>query len=469
MKKEVKIQNSAVSDIKRIKIDDFLNTDVKDFAHYVVETRACPKMSDGLRTGARKVLYAAMTGELKRKKNIKVNALVGDTFKLEYHHGDMSLYNTIILLGSDYIDRYKPLQIQGQVGFIRQTKIDVAPRYLSVGRHKNLDLYSTDSELWNIQEDEGIKIEPENFYPIIPTTLMYRTNSPGFGFSFRSFSYSLDSIIMNCLHSIFNGTCTDREFQLIPDVVGYDNNNFIYNYNKDQWYSLGDFNCDFDNDRLEITNLPYNIQYENYEEHLNNLKENYKIVDFSNLSQCGDVHYIIKFSHGDLKMYMRDKWKLFQMFHLYKKVPKDILNVINEYNNIVHYDDAYHFIDAFVKYRLKIYNKRKQNTINVLNQKISEMEIKIKFIKLILDGDIVINNRKVSDIKQDMDKHKIPYELLRLPISHLTNDEIIKLENEITETKEYLEYIKQTSIEDMYVSELIKIKEDYTDNFVNIN
>ena len=38
--------------ITRVKIDDFLNSDVKDFARYCIENRACPRLSDGQRTGA---------------------------------------------------------------------------------------------------------------------------------------------------------------------------------------------------------------------------------------------------------------------------------------------------------------------------------------------------------------------------------------------------------------------------------
>lgn len=463
-KKSKHLEPVQPSEITKVKIDDFLNKDVKDFARYVVETRACPKLSDGLRTGARKVIYAAMTGDLKRKSKIKMNALVGDTFKLEYHHGDMSLYNTIIQLASDYLNKYKPLQVQGQIGYIRQTKIDVAPRYLSVGQHQNLDIYRVDSELWDILVDEGQKIEPVTFYPIVPTTLLYRTNSPGMGFSFNVFSYTLDSIIMNCLESIFTGTCTNKTFPLVPEVVGYDNNNFIYNYNKDQWFSIGDFECDFENDILTITNLPYSVQYEQYEEILLNLRERLIIRDFSNLSKRGEVKYVIRFRNKDLTMLWRDKWKFFQMFHLFKKVRKDILNVINEYSNIVHYEDAYHLIDAFVKYRLKIYDRRKKNTIEILSQKIDEMEIKIKFIRLVIEKKLIVENRKLKDIKPEMDNYGLPYELLRISISHLTQDEIEKLEREIRETKEYLEYIKRTTIEDMYVSELIEMKENFTNN-----
>ena len=447
--------------ITRVKIDDFLNSDVKDFARYCIENRACPRLSDGQRTGARKIIYAALTGDAKKKKKVKMMALVGDTLKLEYLHGDQSLANTIVQLGSEHLNRYKPLQIYGQYGYIRQTSVHVAPRYLMVGKSDYISMFETDKELWKIKHEDGVDIEPETFYPIVPFVIMYRTNSPGFGFSFKSFSYSLDSIIMNCIHSIFDSTCTDKIFPLKPDVEGYDNNNFIYNSSKDRWYSLGDFDIDFENDILTITNLPYNIQFEQYEEHLQGLQEKLTIRSFANLSTGDNVRYVIRFRSHDLKMLYRDKWKFFQLFRLYSKVPSDILNVINEYNNIVHYDDAYEFIDAFVKFRLGIYEKRKIHTIHVLKEEIAQLEETIRFIQLVIDGTIVINRRPVVDIKNDMARHRLDPKLLQIAISKFTQDEILALEKKIKERKDYLDYITRTTIEEMYLKELVELREKY--------
>ena len=80
---------------------DFLNTEVKEYAIYVIKTRSLPSVMDGMRIGARKILYAAITGDLKKNNKIKMPSLIGDTMKLEFHHGDISLKNTIEQLGSE--------------------------------------------------------------------------------------------------------------------------------------------------------------------------------------------------------------------------------------------------------------------------------------------------------------------------------------------------------------------------------
>lgn len=448
------------TEITPIKISTFLNTDVKDYARYCVETRACPKLADGLRSGARKIVYAALNGDLKNKNKVKCLALVGDTMKLEYHHGDTSLYNTIVQLSSDYINKYKPLDIIGQIGYIRQTDIDVAPRYLSVSKSKYIEMFNTDKELWQEQFEDGSKIEPKSFYPIVPNILLYRTNSPGYGFSYRAFSYTLDSVIMNCIEALTTGQCSGDN-RLKPEIDGYDNNNFVYSYSRKSWYSVGSYTVDFDDCCLIIEDLPYNVQYEQYDDHLTELKDKLIIKSFKNLSTGGNVRYVIKFQVGALERLYRDKWKFYKTFRLFKKIPADIYNVISDNNNIVHYEDGYHLIEAFVKNRLKIYQKRKTNTIDYLQNEIQRLSDIIKFIYLYIDGTIIVNKRPIEDIRRDLVKHQLSESVLKISISKLTKEEIEKHEKEIQELKNYLKYIQETSIEKMYLIELIKLRKEF--------
>src|ERR1035437_7718479 len=218
---EISIHQDSL-DIELRRVLSFLNIEVKDYARYVIETRALPNIMDGMRIGARKILWAALTGDLKSASKLKMPALIGDVFKLHYNHGDASLLNTIVQLSSTYSFKYAPLEAIGQIGDLRSPNCQTAPRYLHIKKTKYLDFYKTDWELLEQVIDDGEKVEPKFFLPIIPITLLYRTNSPGFGFSFRSFSYDLDSIIDNCIKSLNEGSCTMGEdlIQLIPQVEG---------------------------------------------------------------------------------------------------------------------------------------------------------------------------------------------------------------------------------------------------------
>jgi DNA topoisomerase-2 len=327
-------------------ISSFLNTEVKEFARYVLETRCCPRLADGLRTGARKTVYAGLTGDLSKKHIIKMLSLMGDSLKMEYHHGDTSLLSTIVQLSRADIIKFKPFEIIGQVSDLRYS-CSVAPRYLEIKKDKGLELFSADKELWEIMEEGGVKIEPKNFLPIIPIVLLYRTNSPGFGFSYRSFSYSIDSIIDNCIKAISTGSCIDESMPLKPNVEGCNKNNFIYNYVKECWFSVGEYSLDFDNDTLNVFDLPYSVKIDSYTESLTSLKNRLLIKDWMNLSNGDSIKFVIKFEYGRLKtLYNNNKWNFYQMFRLFTKVPKDTLNVLDDNNNILQIENPYQLIDV---------------------------------------------------------------------------------------------------------------------------
>jgi DNA topoisomerase-2 len=365
---------------------------------------------------------------------------------------------------STHIYKYAPLEVVGQVGSLRVPKCDTAPRYLTVRKSPYLDFFKTDLELTEKLIDDGDLIEPRYFLPIIPIVLLWRTNSPGFGFSFRSFSYGLDSIIDNCIKAITVGSCnTDiNEIQIIPVVEGIKQENMIYNANKNSWYNVGEYTMDFNNDQLIVSDLPYDVSFEKYDAHLHTLIEKNYITGFSDVSMDGRIRYIIQFSRGRLKILSAEKWKFFQTMKLYSKVIKDTLNCMDlDGKNILFFNNPYELIDTFVKKRLGFYAKRKIRTLEIIKQDIIELSYKIKFIQMVTDEQIIINKRPIVDIKLDLDKAEIPYDVLKLNIERLTKEEIEKMISKREELHNYLDYIKVTPVEEMYISDLVEFKSKY--------
>lgn len=464
MSKETIFKKDSI-EITNRKISSFLNTEVKDFAKYVVETRACPSIMDGLRVGARKILYAGITGDLKNNSKIKLPSLIGDAMKMHYNHGDASLMNTIVQLCSTHIYKYAPLEVVGQIGSLRVPKCDTAARYLHVRKSPYLEFFKTDFELIDRLIDDGDLVEPKYFLPIVPIVLLWRTNSPGFGFSFRSFSYDLNAVIDNCIKTITTGTCTSDidEIPLPPNVEGIKSENMIFNANKNSWYNVGEYILDLNSDTILITDLPFDISFEKYTDHLNTLVEKQYIVGFDNLSLDGKIRFNIRFSRGRLQTLINDKWKFFQNMKLYSKIKKDTLNCIDiDGKTILNFETPHHLIDAFVRKRLVIYQKRKTRTIEILNADIKDLESKIKFITLVVEDKLIINKRKIYDIKLDLAKYDLSVEMLKMNIDKLTVEEIEKMKNKKQELITYLEYIKITSIQEMYVDDLVEFKKKYS-------
>lgn len=442
---------------------DFLNTEVKEYAIYVIKSRSLPSIMDGMRIGARKILYAAMTGDLRKVKKDKMPSLIGDTMKLKFHHGDASLKNTIEQLGSEHVFKYGPLEIIGQYGSLRTPDASTAARYLEVAKSPYLDWYKIDSDLFDLNIEEGKKTEPKYFLPIIPITLLWRTNSPGFGFSFRSFSFDLDDIIDATMQSVINGSCTGMNYvQLKPEIHGIEPKNIIYNENKNSWYNVGEY--EITGDLIHITALPYNINYVKYNEHLESLKEKNYIVGYRNDSTLGAIDYKIKFANGRLQTIMNgEKFKFFTNLKLFTKIPNLTLNTIDiDGKSIVNFETPNDLIDGFVRRRLNVYKERKTRLITVINESIVDLTDKAKFIQLVVDDKLVLNKRKVSDIKIDCDKFGVSYAGLELKAIRFTQDEINKALSEIEDLQNQLEYINNTSIQQMYIGDLLDFKEKYS-------
>ena len=172
-KKTLFNSHSLSHDQKQIRdITDFLKNEYKDYAKYVIATRAIPSIVDGFKVGARKILWAAFNGGAKSGKEIKNLNLVGDVYNLTlYNHGDASLHGTIFTMSQFFKDNLNPLSINGQCGSLRDENAISAPRYLHVKLSKYAKLYKTDIELIEQVFDLVMYLEPINLFPLIPTVL----------------------------------------------------------------------------------------------------------------------------------------------------------------------------------------------------------------------------------------------------------------------------------------------------------
>ncbi len=442
--------------------EDYLNTEVKEYAQYVVQTRAVPNIMDGLRLGARKILHSALTGKLKSGKKEKFDVLIGNTMENEFHHGTVSLKNTAEQLGSKHLFELAPFDILGQTGSLRVPDCDTAARYLSIKTNSNIEMFKTDLDILTYNYEDGKYVEPKFFLPIIPIILLWRTNSPGFGFSFRSFSHNVNDVIDATISAIVNGTCNQLHYvQIKPHIVGINPKNIIYNDSKKSWYNVGEYRIeDINSDTIVIDELPFNVSYRKYAEHLTVLKEQNYIVNFTERKIGAKKFTIIKFAKGRLAMYYAEKWKFYTKLKLFTKIPKLTLNTIDiDGKSIVKFETPQELVDGFVRRRLIYYRQRKTKLVETIRKNIFDLSDRAKFIQLILDDKLIINKRAIIDIKRDCDKFGVSHEGLKLAISKLTIDEVEKALKEIEEQKLYLEYILNTTPEMMYILDLVELKE----------
>jgi DNA topoisomerase-2 len=142
----------------------------------------------------------------------------------------------------------------------------------------------------------------------------------------------------------------------------------------------------------------------------------------------------------------------------------EIYNTLDEHGNLKIFESVTDIIKYFVNFRLTFYQKRKDFILNRLQQELKVLSQKGKFIKLILDGKIIVNNQPkdkiISQIETNgLEKIDDSYDyLLRLPIYSLTKEVFEKLKEDFTHKKEEIKGVELWTPNGMYLEDLQELK-----------
>lgn len=450
-------------------ITDFLSKDYLQFAFSVIEDRALPSVIDGFKPAARKVVHAALAGSTKDGKLYKLLALSGDAMRVSlYSHGDASLNSVIVGLCKPFIDNLNPLESDSQVGTIRDPNACGAPRYLYVKHSKYMDLiYKTDIDLTEQIFEEGQYVEPICYYPIIPTVLCKNNQGIAIGYAMHNQSYNPLDVIDACLEQLKSKKDVNVfKICIRPYVNGTKQENWKLIDGK--WYSYGDWKFNKSKDLLVVTDLPADVSYEGFEKILNKMVDSQYLKDWKNLSQDGNIVYECQFFKGQLTKLFKGKnseQSIINKFKLVKQLPDDLFWLLDENHKLKYFKDKYDVIRYFTKYRLSIYELRKKKLVKILEEKYKNNSELVKFIELVCKGKLKIRNRSKLDIKVDMDGFKLPISLISTQMSKVTIEERDELLKQNEEIKKQLEYIKNTTEKQMYIDDLIHLKQSLIKDF----
>ncbi len=123
MKKEEKKQKEGPeTDIGYVKPRDIveeMKDSYMDYAMSVIVGRALPDVRDGLKPVHRRILYTMKEdGTTHAGKHKKSASVVGTTLARYHPHGDMAVYNSLVLMAQDFSMRYPLVKGQGNFGSV---------------------------------------------------------------------------------------------------------------------------------------------------------------------------------------------------------------------------------------------------------------------------------------------------------------------------------------------------------------
>lgn len=438
-------------------VTDYLDNDYKEYAVYVVEERAIPSVIDGFKPTQRKVIFVAnKVWKNGSEKPMKIFQLAGrvaaDAF---YHHGDGSLNSAIIGMAQRFKNSMPVLEDIGQFGSLRSPEA-AAPRYIATKLHKNFRLLYKDFELLESRYEEGNEIEPKYFLPIIPTVLLNGGSGIAVGFATNILNRNPISLIDACLKSLDGKKYTEpspwnREFSGNCELVDSEKFSWIFSGNYDIKNTT----------TVNITELPPSITYEKFDQHLIDLEDSRRIASYENNCKS-NINYVLKFRREDLKM-LGDSVRLKRLLKMEERQTENF-TVLDERGKLKIFNSASEIIEYFVQFRLAFYDKRKKYIIDTLNQELTLLSNRARFVKSIIEGKLKINNVPKKEIilylqTDDFDEINGSYQyLLGMPIHSLTKETYEDLISAVTQKQRELEEIKRREPIQMYREDLQELK-----------
>jgi DNA gyrase/topoisomerase IV subunit A len=438
-------------------ISEYLDTDYKEYAKYVVENRAIPSVIDGLKPTQRKVVYVAdRVWRNGSEKPYKVFQLTGRiAADAHYHHGDSSLNSAIIGMAQDFKNSMPLLDGIGQFGSLRSPEAG-APRYVSTRLHPNFRLLYKDFELLSPRMEEGSQIEPEYFLPIVPTVLLNGSSGIAVGFATNILNRKPEDLIECCLKELSGRKYEDPK----PWIRGFSGTCEKVEDSDNSWIFRGVYTVK-NTTTVEVSEIPPSATYEKYDNYLNSLEDERRIVSYDNNCKS-NIDYTLKFNRSTLSE-LQKRGRL-ESFLKMEERQSENFTVLDENGKLKIFNNATEIIKYFVEFRLGYYQKRKDFLIRKITDELTVLSNKARFIKAIIDGKLKINNVPKAAIVSYLESNKFDQVngsytyLLSMPIHTLTKEKYEELLAQEAEKKSELEQVKKSDPGEMYKKDLQDLK-----------
>ena len=446
--KEAKDLEVPYGNVKQLSITDFIHKDLVNFSLADLK-RSIAHMADGLKPSQRKVMYSCFQKNLTAEMKVaQLAAYVAE--KSAYHHGEVSLADTIVKLANDYMgsNNINLLEPCGQFGTRLMGGKDASQtRYIFTRLSKETRTLfdQKDDAVLTYLDDDGRSIEPEHYIPVLPMVLVNGTEGIGTGFSCYVPPFNPEDIKQN----ILNFTKGIDMKKMKPWFRGFKGS--ILEQDDDSWIAQGVWKCI--GKTIKVTDLPPGRWTQDYKEHLDTLVEKKIIGGFTNNSTTENVDFIIQDYNGkdavkDLKLQKTIRCSNMHLFHPTKGICK--------------YNSPGHILVDFIKLRMEYYKKRKAHLIDTTKKKAELCSHRARFVKMVIDGDIIVFRRKKQDLENQLStlfpKIDDSYDyLLHVKTIEYTDERVKALFDEWNKLREEVYLIEATGYFEMWETDIKKL------------
>lgn len=394
-----------------ISITEQINTQYRDYALYVLQSRGIPNFYDSLTPVQRIIL------ENSPSTFHKTIGLVGEVIRTGlYHHGDSSLAGAISKLARPFGCSFPILEGDGFFGSPVNPNPS-APRYTSVRINRVIkEIISRHSDL-NEQNEEGghdwLNVE-------IPIGLLTHIIGIAVGYRTNILPRKLEDIV-----EFLEG----KNKVLKPYFKDFSGKIYKYEDHENVWLLESGFESNSQKKSIRIFDLPPVMRFDSFMEKivrkLENLGVEYKLNNNSQ-SKCDITLWFYKSTSAEFTSLSQVVKKLTQIL-----VKEDIVFIKD--GGVRQFDSVKSYLEEFKSHLEHVNLKRLNRDIQNLNQELEFLEAKLKFL-IYMSG----SKRKNEEILEFLTQFNktISARLSSIQLVKLSTNHIVEIQEEIKSIKQ---------------------------------
>ena len=464
-------------DVSKISYNKFINRELILFSMYDNQ-RSIPSVCDGLKPSERKILYGCFKKNL--REEIKVAQLVGYISEhTAYKHGEQSLAGTIVAMAQNFVgsNNINLLMPNGQFGTRNKGGKDSASsRYIftelnKVTRHI---FNQNDSPLMDYIFEEGQKIEPKWYLPIIPMILVNGCEGIGTGWRSQLPCFNPHEIIQS-LKSKLKGK---GFIKIEPWYKGFQGEIIESPQTQGVYTVTGKYHWDENNPKkVIITEIPIKKWTEDYKYFLQELmgieiisrnneesksqrkkgknngrkksqdkssedeekqkkkKKEIIVEDIRENHTYNRVCFEVTLLDEYAKKLKENKDLFIKTFNLQSTINIKNMVLFSPEGKLKKYNTIEEILQTFYDLRLQYYHLRKDYMISVLKKEVATLSNKARFIKMVIEDELIIKKKKRAILVNELYDLKFDTQTMLNAKKQKTKEEI-NMEMELKNNEE---------------------------------
>jgi DNA topoisomerase II len=433
--------------VAKLSVTDFVHRDLANFSAEDIK-RSIPHVADGLKPSQRKVIFACLKRGL--TQDMKVAQLAGYVAEqTAYHHGEASLQGTIINLAQNFVgaNNLNLLEPSGQFGTrLAGGKDAASPRYIFTRLSpltKRL-FHPTDAPVLDYVVDDGQKVEPEYYAPVLPMVLVNGAEGIGTGFSCYVPPYDVEVL----KHNI---RCIIDQVPMAPMVPHFKGFKGKITKTKDHTWVLEGI-VEKEGSQYHVTELPPGKWIQDFKEHLDDLVEKGTIQKYENHSTETAPDFRIWGGAFDDPL---------KELGLMRTIHTSNMYLIAGNGSVKKYNSPEEILVDYAEIRLKLYKKRKVWLLKEFDSEIEWLSEKARFITGVLEGRLKVLNTPLAQVQSQLAaaqfKDEIWEKLLDIKTFQYVAEEVQKLRDLVARRKAERDALKATSVTQLWKNNLSEL------------